>query len=363
MSVLICAISPLLIEKQKSLGVGMIQIDKEQIRKEAEHLMGTRFSLFTPLNGRNSRIWKACLPDDKLAVVKQYGPRTDGAYSRLEAEWRACTFLHDHGVANVPMPLTRSYSGFGLAVYSFIEGSPPVPPVSDDNVHTTMKPLCDFLRVLHGLRTQAQGYELPLAADACCPPANLLVQIENRIVALESAEHLPQQEEQHIQDELLFFLHSFCRPAFARRKKNALENGFLDDPGIEVRTLSPSDFGFHNALLQRDGTLAFLDFEYFGWDDPAKLFADTLIHPHERMCLTAGQRQYLLDNADDIYGYGLQRRVCGLLPLMGVKWALIMLNEFLPLGRARREFAGVRVDASLLKDKLNMAREMIEKTE
>ena len=42
------------------------------------------------------------------------------------------------------------------------------------------------------------------------------------------------------------------------------------------RCLSPSDFGFHNALLRgRPGVpgardWVFLDFEYFGWDDPAK---------------------------------------------------------------------------------------------
>src|ERR1700680_1391707 len=34
----------------------------------------------------------------------------------------------------------------------------------------------------------------------------------------------------------------------------------------EWRSLVPSDFGFHNSLRRPDGSLAFLDFEYFGWD-------------------------------------------------------------------------------------------------
>ena len=38
----------------------------------------------------------------------------------------------------------------------------------------------------------------------------------------------------------------------------------------ETRCLSPSDFGFHNALLEATGKLRFVDFEYAGWDDPAK---------------------------------------------------------------------------------------------
>ena len=55
------------------------------------------------------------------------------------------------------------------------------------------------------------------------------------------------------------------------------------DPSNEIptnaRTLSPSDFGFHNTLRRPDGELAFLDFEYFGWDDPAKTITDFLLHP------------------------------------------------------------------------------------
>ncbi len=35
--------------------------------------------------------------------------------------------------------------------------------------------------------------------------------------------------------------------------------------------VSPSDFGFHNALLDDGGAISFLDFEYSGRDDPAKL--------------------------------------------------------------------------------------------
>src|SRR5207244_11655608 len=45
------------------------------------------------------------------------------------------------------------------------------------------------------------------------------------------------------------------------------------------RCLSPSDFGFHNALLADDGRLRFLDFEYAGWDDPAKLVCDFFCQP------------------------------------------------------------------------------------
>ena len=46
-----------------------------------------------------------------------------------------------------------------------------------------------------------------------------------------------------------------------------------------MQVLSPSDFGFHNAILKESGDLVFLDFEYFGRDDPVKLMADFIWHP------------------------------------------------------------------------------------
>ena len=42
----------------------------------------------------------------------------------------------------------------------------------------------------------------------------------------------------------------------------------------DEKIISPSDFGLHNAKLGEDGKLAFFDFEYAGWDDPAKTIAD-----------------------------------------------------------------------------------------
>ena len=40
------------------------------------------------------------------------------------------------------------------------------------------------------------------------------------------------------------------------------------------RCLSPSDFGFHNALIDQRDNVRFCDFEYAGWDDPAKTVCD-----------------------------------------------------------------------------------------
>jgi hypothetical protein len=127
------------------------------------------------------------------------------------------------------------------------------------------------------------------------------------------------------------------------------------------RTLSPSDFGFHNALRRRDSDIVFLDFEYFGWDDPAKMISDFLLHPamdlsseHKRMFGTAILGCFPDDS-------NLSRRVEAVYPLFGLKWCLILLNEFLPGDLRRRQFAsGAELDREALQMKqLSKAKQML----
>ena len=54
---------------------------------------------------------------------------------------------------------------------------------------------------------------------------------------------------------------------------------FAAEIAPECRTLIPSDLGAHNALRGADGKLYFLDFEYFGWDDPVTSIANFVMHP------------------------------------------------------------------------------------
>jgi len=106
-----------------------------------------------------------------------------------------------------------------------------------------------------------------------------------------------------------------------------------------ARTLSPSDFGFHNALKRREGALVFVDFEYFGWDDPAKMVADFVLHP--AMELSEKLKALFVRDALACFASDetLPQRVAIVYPMFGLKWCTIMLNEFVPSDLARRSFA------------------------
>jgi hypothetical protein len=153
--------------------------------------------------------------------------------------------------------------------------------------------------------------------------------------------------EESLSTEALQFLRTGVTPTLNKVKDRANtllreSRGDFDReiPG-DQRTLSPSDYGFHNALRRPDGRLMFLDFEYFGWDDPAKMISDFLLHPAMALS-TVHKRQFLESACADLDPSSgrLEARVLAVYPLWALKWILILLNEFVPELRRRRQFAG-----------------------
>jgi hypothetical protein len=108
---------------------------------------------------------------------------------------------------------------------------------------------------------------------------------------------------------------------------------------LKNQIYSPSDFGFHNAIEDKKGKVFFVDFEYFGRDDPVKMIVDFWWHP--AMNLTKWQKKYWMSQIFKIFSddrtFGL-RVANGWAPL-GLKWALIILNEFIPEMWDRRKAA------------------------
>ena len=98
------------------------------------------------------------------------------------------------------------------------------------------------------------------------------------------------------------------------------------DPALQI--LSPSDFGSHNALLTADQQTFFIDFEYFGWDDPAKLVCDVYWHPG--MKLSEDQQAQWISFALGQFNNDptFERRFNAYMPLYGIRWCLIVLKEF-----------------------------------
>jgi thiamine kinase-like enzyme len=192
--------------------------------------------------------------------------------------------------------------------------------------------LTAFMRELKHIEADAETRSLGDAAEAFFTPNGVLANIEQRYAALDALD-----ERGSPYDALRRFLDDEFLPALHALSARATVIGSHELPW-EFRMLSPSDLGFHNALRRSDGGLVFLDFEYFGWDDPAKTLSDCLLHPMMR--LAPERRMQLASEFNQIFctDPDWRTRVNALYPLFALKWCMIMLNEFRPEQIERRRY-------------------------
>ncbi len=281
--------------------------------------------------GRNSRVYRVTLGNLRARALKVYFRHASDNRNRMRTEFTGLSFLWRNGIRNVPEPVIASEE-HGCAVYSWIEGRK---FESADVTAADIDSATFFLQRLSGLQTAAGSGSLGAASEASFSASAIEENLRYRL------EPLLSQDESF---ELKTFLSSKFLPGLDRMcrwSRSRLGRAFQTDLPHDGRTLSPSDFGFHNALKTETGEIYFLDFEYFGWDDPAKMISDFLLHPGMALPeslksrFTRSMLNALPFNAE------LRQRVEACYPLFGLKWCLILLNEFLPAHALRRRFAGM----------------------
>jgi hypothetical protein len=302
--------------------------------EEASGLVGWRVLSVVPVRrGGNNRVFQL-IGRDAQAALKIYPTQQEDPRDRLGQEFGALSFLADAGVTDVPRPIGCDRQRYSAA-YEWIDGAPP-----GDIAEGDVDELAEFFIRLQHLRDRPGAAQLPAGATPVLSPASLAQQVSQRLERL-SAVISPGTEVNEFVDKNL-------RPEIERaldllRRGCAVASIDFDAPlPPKLRVLSPSDFGFHNAIRRPSGKLAFLDFEYFGWDEPVKAISDVMLHAGMSLSNELGHRyrtrvtEFLSQTDPDFL-----QRFDLFFPSMRAIWCLILLNEFLPERWARRVLAGV----------------------
>lgn len=309
--------------------------------------------------GRNSRVYRVTLaaPGDPESVVIKFYRRDPGdPRDRLAAEYNALEFLWRYGVHGIPRPIKADRDHY-CSVIEFIAGEPP----QIEGVGTIDIDACvSFLAALKDLSHREGADRLGVASEACFSVAELIDSVESRRRRLTGCSHDAEGAALHT------FLAGAFDPLWLDVRGWITEGGWLVDSTLPLasRTLSPSDFGFHNAIRRADGSLAFVDFEYFGWDDPAKGLSDFLLHPGMPLRESARRRfagEFLRNFCSR--DSALLERARIVYPILALKWCLILLNEFLPeriAASAGRVSPSERTD--LLAQQMHKAETMARRT-
>ncbi len=279
--------------------------------------------------GKNNRVYRV----GDAAVLKLYHWDPRDPRDRLRAEWRFLTYAWSHGVRNIPRPLAKDDAAH-VGLYAWLPGSV-VAAVSPEYVEAALS----FLLAVNAEPRSPAA--LDPGSEACFSLNAHIATIDRRVARLAD---IDSEVPHHAAATVL--VHARLRPSWDHVRARLLNGADRLGIGVEDRLddallcISPSDFGFHNALVEH-GRVGFIDFEYAGRDDPAKLVCDFFCQPQVPVPVA-----YMADFAQRlIAGLGLrpshEARCHLLLNAYRIKWACIILNDFLPLGSSRRAYAAL----------------------
>jgi hypothetical protein len=296
-----------------------------------------------PANGGgNNRVFVVHGREGKY-LAKIYYSHPSDTRNRLTAEYAFLTYAQDIGLRCVPRPISCDPEK-NLGLYEFVEGEKlRGPELGVDHVQQAAR----FFLELNTSPKRQLANALPMASEACFSVEQHFSVVDRRIDRLRGF-----SIQSDLDRQALSFINELTnvwqrvKAQIEQKTESAGTSGLLD---CTNRCVSPSDFGFHNALVLDSGEVCFIDFEYAGWDDPAKAIGDFFCQPAVPVPFNYFESFLKEALSYTEKGEELGERTRMLLPVFQTKWCCIMLNEFLPDAARRRRFANPVADPELSK--------------
>jgi len=278
-------------------------------------------SLIQLKGGINNRVYR-CGEGVESFVIKGYEHANCGKRDRMKSE---VDFL---GYASIVAPHFVPRLHFcdwdrrcvvleHLSGNTYVEGST---PAAGD-----LAAAVDFLRLLNAENDLAHKWIEMDAAEGFLSLRGHLANVQDRIHSM-SVDHLPKSYQRDAQDLLLKIKEA--KEVITTRTEASIASGVVTDHiDPSARCVSPSDFGFHNAIRSKKG-VKFFDFEFAGWDDPAKVAIDFALQPRvplrvmEPRLLSATARNGCEVNKHRLDALGV---------ILRLKWTVIILAILQPM--------------------------------
>ncbi len=290
-------------------------------------------------HGGNNKTFRVVIGKDNY-IFKEYFKHENDLRDRLLSEYSFLNYAEQVAPGWTPRPLCQDVEN-GCALYEFIEGQ----PYSAESI--SIQQVMDAAQFFVDLNDPANrkfADELSLASESCFSITSHIDLINRRLDLLYTINPVDE-----INSAALIFvkeLKNAAEKVTGSIIKTAKQNNIdiLEDISCEERCVSPSDFGFHNAIRTSGGSPKFIDFEYAGWDDPAKMVSDFFA----QIAIPIPNKYFeeFVDKCLSPFSTAekLINRSYLLAPLYKIKWCCIALNVFLPVSMARRKFANSRLD-------------------
>jgi len=296
-------------------------------------------SLVRMKGGMNNSVYR-CGKEGKFWIIKAYpsvGLRRDG----MKAEVEFLRFASGRAPQYVPK-LCRVDHQRRCLVLEYLSGDTPLENhiASNEEVSAAV----DFYKRLN-CRKDNVGDSISMnAADGYRRITQHIENTKKRIKSMDTS--LVSIRKRNLVRTILHKIYDELEKQ-AKRVSEQINNGKLEDEiNQELLRISPSDFGYHNAIKSKS-SIHFIDFEFAGWDDPAKTVIDFWIQPRAIVNSTKSPMLRALRKDERQV---LSERIVLLTPILYLKWVCIILGVLNPERLEKLKFADTEIIPELKVD-------------
>ena len=290
----------------------------KEIKTYAEFISKKKIFRVNKIKGqRNSQLYKIIYKDGLIAALKNYPAEDLDRRKRLKREYESLQLMKKNGFKDVSKVLYQD-ENLNIIIFQWISG---IKPIKIDN-HELNKSI-NFIKKIKKISRKTVGNFYFDAVESCKSLKDITSQINYKMNDL--------LKSKNNSEKFKHFLRFMLKPTYMNLHKEAKHSKmyklFIQPINKNYEILSPSDFGFHNAI-KKSKKIIFIDFEYFGKDDPVKLAADFLLHPG--MKLKDDQKKKWLKAVLKVFKRDkyFEQRLKFLIPFYAIRWSLIVLNDF-----------------------------------
>ncbi len=259
----------------------------------------------------NNRLFEVLVNNNKY-LLKEYSIIQKN-WDRGKTEFEAVKYLNQKRFGEVPMCINY-YPEDNIGIYSFEEGRVlNIKDVNSDHISLGV----DFITKLHKINDEdKRGFKPERTARFSL--ISYVELLENRLESIEKNFYGSSDNK--------YFLNNLVKEKINELKSNVLPYGEIyinRKLRLNEQVLTSGDFGFHNMLYNGKKS-KFIDFEYFGRDDPVKEILNFLHHDKNTDLDRKLKEQFLEEykkiiNVDQFF----EERLTLADPLIGMNWVLI----------------------------------------
>jgi hypothetical protein len=289
----------------------------------ARELLGPN-SVITKLRGGiNNQVYASSNAGHSF-VIKGYPANSLSKHDRMKAEIDFLRLSQRLAPNYVPKLIAQDAVRRSI-VLEHIDGVPY--NEGEKLTETDVNHAITFIHALNQKNSMAEDFELQQAADGFMRITEHIDDVQNRIDVLQT-NHLPKQCIS-LAIEILDKLKSHWLIVKEKTEQTLVRGEITDILEESCQCISPSDFGFHNAIKTPTG-VKFIDFEFAGRDDAAKTISDFFLQP--RIPVSPQYISKLIDAFKDrINKNDLEKRTYILSGVLKIKWASIILVILNPM--------------------------------